>query len=139
VLSDSEAVASVIASEAERAHGERVSGAALAAAMATRRRPPGVTASPKKQGSYRLVTTPTVRRQLTEKLPEAVALVAYEFISGPLLENQHGVGKELFALLPGSCSARRGTYRVIYHIDDEASVVMVLQSYSPQGRLQISL
>lgn len=79
------------------------------------------------QEPYQLVTTPTVRRQLTEKLPEAVAVAAYEFISGPLLENPHRVGKELAAPLAGRFSARRGTYRVIYHIDDEARVVTVVQ------------
>lgn len=35
---------------------------------------------------YRLVITPTARRQLTEKLPEAVAFAAHKFIVGPLLE-----------------------------------------------------
>ena len=86
-----------------------------------------MTRPPKKQEPYRLVTTPTVRRQLTEKLPEAVAVAAYEFISGPLLENPHRVGKELAAPLAGRFSARRGTYRVIYHIDDDQRVVTVVQ------------
>ncbi len=86
-----------------------------------------MTAPPQPEEPYRLLTTPTVRRQLTEKLPEAVAVAAYEFISGPLLENPHRVGKELAAPLAGRFSARRGTYRVIYHIDDEARVVTVVQ------------
>jgi len=88
-----------------------------------------VTAPPQPDEPYRLLTTPTVRRQLTEQLPEAeaVAVAAYEFISGPLLENPHRVGKELAAPLAGRFSARRGTYRVIYRIDDAARVVTVVQ------------
>ena len=86
-----------------------------------------MTSAPTKPEPYRLLTTPTVRRQLTEKVPEAVAVAAYEFISGPLLENPHRVGKELAAPRAGRFRARRGTYRVIYHIDDEARVVTVVQ------------
>ncbi len=38
---------------------------------------------------YVLRTTPTVRRALTESLPEAVAAAAYEFITGPLPREPH--------------------------------------------------
>ncbi len=76
---------------------------------------------------YRLVTTPTVRRQLAEALPEAVAFAAYEFITGPLLDNPHRLGKPLSTPLEDRYSARRGTYRVIYRIEDQACVVTVLQ------------
>lgn len=67
---------------------------------------------------YELVIAPTARRQLTEQLPEAVAFAAYEFIVGPLLDNPHRVGKWLRPPLDDRHSARRGTYRVIYRIDD---------------------
>jgi mRNA interferase RelE/StbE len=75
---------------------------------------------------YTLRTTPIVRRALTETLPEAVAAAAYEFITGPLLLQPHRVGKRLLALLDDRFSARRGTYRVIYRIDDKARVVTVV-------------
>ena len=39
--------------------------------------------------------TPTARRQLTDKLPETVAIAAHAFIVGPLLDNPHRVGKRL--------------------------------------------
>lgn len=78
-------------------------------------------------GPYRLVTTPTVRRQLAEILPESVAVAAYEFITGPLLDEPRRVGKELHAPLEGRLSARLGTYRVIYRVDDGERVVIVLQ------------
>lgn len=75
---------------------------------------------------YTLRLTPTVRRQLAEQLPEAVAAAAFEFITGPLLENPHRVGRELAPPLDDRHSARRGTYRVIYRIDDDAHTVSVV-------------
>lgn len=75
---------------------------------------------------YTLRTTPTVRRALAETLPEAVAAAAYEFITGPLLDQPHRVGKQLLPPLDDRFSARRGTYRVIYRIDDKAHVVTVV-------------
>jgi mRNA-degrading endonuclease RelE of RelBE toxin-antitoxin system len=69
------------------------------------------------EGRYELVISPTARRQLTERLPESVAVAAYEFIVGPLLENPQRVGKQLRPPLDDRHSARRGTYRVIYRID----------------------
>jgi mRNA interferase RelE/StbE len=76
--------------------------------------------------SYTLRTTPTVRRALAETMPEAVAAAAYEFITGPLLEEPQRVGKQLLPPLDDRFSARRGTYRVIYRIDDQAQVVTVV-------------
>ncbi|MDP9094791.1 MAG: type II toxin-antitoxin system RelE/ParE family toxin [Actinomycetota bacterium] len=75
---------------------------------------------------YRLVISPTARRQLSETLPEAVAFAAYEFIIGPLLDNPQRVGKRLESPLDDRHSARRGTYRVIYRIGDPKRVVTVL-------------
>jgi mRNA interferase RelE/StbE len=78
------------------------------------------------QEPYTLRTTPTVRRALAETLPEAVAAAAYEFITGPLLEEPHRVGKLLLPPLADRFSARRGTYRVIYRIADKTRVVTVV-------------
>lgn len=75
---------------------------------------------------YELVIAPTARRQLTEQLPEPVAFAAYEFIVGPLLENPQRVGKRLRPPLDDRHSARRGTYRVIYRIDDARHLVTVV-------------
>jgi mRNA interferase RelE/StbE len=75
---------------------------------------------------YALRTTPTVRRALAETLPEPVGAAAYEFITGPLLHQPHRVGKRLLPPLADRFSARRGTYRVIYRIDDDARVVTVV-------------
>ena len=75
---------------------------------------------------YHLAITATARRQLAEQLPEAIAFAAHEFIAGPLLANPHRVGKRLLPPLDDRHSARRGTYRVLYRIDDSAHLVTVL-------------
>lgn len=75
---------------------------------------------------YTLRTTPTVRRALAERLPHAVAAAAYEFITGPLLQQPHRVGKQLTPPLDDRFSARRGTYRIIYRIDDASRSVTVV-------------
>jgi mRNA-degrading endonuclease RelE of RelBE toxin-antitoxin system len=77
-------------------------------------------------GQYRLAITPTARRQITDQLPESVAAAAYEFVMGPLLDEPHRVGTRLRPPLDDRHSARRGTYRVIYRIDDTERVVTVL-------------
>lgn len=75
---------------------------------------------------YTLRITPTARRQLAERLPESVAFAAHEFIVGPLLGNPHRVGKRLHAPLQDRLVARRGTYRVIYRVDDDRRTVTVV-------------
>ena len=75
---------------------------------------------------FELVISPTARRQLTDNLPEAVALAADKFIIGPLLDNPHRVGKRLGPPLADRHSARRGTYRIIYRIDEPHHIVTVV-------------
>jgi mRNA interferase RelE/StbE len=75
---------------------------------------------------YELRTTSTVRRALSEALPEAVALAAYEFITGPVLREPSRVGKRLLPPMDDRFSARRGTYRIIYRIDDKNRIVTVV-------------
>ena len=82
---------------------------------------------------YELLVAPTARRQLAEQLPTAVAFAAYEFIVGPLLENPQRVGKPLRAPLEDCFSARRGTYRVIYRIDDLERRVIIVGVLSRSG------
>jgi mRNA interferase RelE/StbE len=81
---------------------------------------------------YTLIITPTARRQLAQHLPRAVAFAAYEFIVGALLDNPQRVGKRLQAPLDARHSARRGTYRVIYQIDEEVRTVTVVD-VTPTG------
>ncbi len=75
---------------------------------------------------FQLRLTPTVRRALTERLPEPVAFAAFEFITGPLLDDPHRVGKRLHPPLHDRHGARRGTYRILYRIDDKARTVTVV-------------
>jgi mRNA interferase RelE/StbE len=55
-----------------------------------------------------------------------VATAAFEFITGPLLEQPYRVGKRLLPPLNDRYSARRGTYRVICRIDDAARIATVV-------------
>jgi len=75
---------------------------------------------------YELRTTPTIRRALAERLPEAVAVAAYEFMVGPLTRQPYRAGKRLLPPLADRFSARRGTYRIIYRIDDATRTVTVV-------------
>jgi mRNA interferase RelE/StbE len=81
---------------------------------------------PEAEAAYTLQTTPTARRALAERLPEGVAAAAYEFITGPLLRQPHRAGKRLLPPLDDRFSARRGTYRIIYRIDDKKRTVTVV-------------
>ena len=75
---------------------------------------------------YRLVVAAAAERSLA-RLPEAAAAAIVEFMVSPLLENPHRVGHQLQRELAGLWAARRGPYRVVYEIDDENDVVVVLR------------
>lgn len=74
-----------------------------------------------------LVVTPPAQRAIASKLPEAVAVAVIDFLTTALIENPHRVGKQLRDDLAGIWSARRGTYRVLYRINDELHEVIVLR------------
>ena len=76
---------------------------------------------------YELVVTPPAIRAVRSGLPEGVAAAAIEFLTGALVENPHRVGKQLRGDLAGIHSARRGTYRVLYRINEVQRVVVVLR------------
>lgn len=81
--------------------------------------------------AYRLSLAPAARRALTEPPPTglalAVAMAVGEFLTGVLLENPRRVGKPLSREFAGYHAARRGTYRVVYRIDDHDKVVHVVR------------
>jgi mRNA interferase RelE/StbE len=60
------------------------------------------------------------------KFPRSRCGGAYEFITGPLLADPYRIGKGLLRPMNDRFSARRGTYWVIYRIDDKARVVTVV-------------
>ena len=76
---------------------------------------------------YELVVAALAVRAIRETLPEAVAFAVIDFITGPLLENPKRVGAPLRGDLEGVWSARRGTYRVLYRVNDETREVIVLR------------
>lgn len=74
---------------------------------------------------YRLRVAGPAVRALTRGLPEKIAAAVYEFINGPLLDHPHRVRKPLDPPVDPAYAARRGTYRVLYLIDDERRIVEV--------------
>jgi mRNA interferase RelE/StbE len=76
---------------------------------------------------YGLVVARPAARAISDVLPENVAAAVLDFITGALIENPHRVGRELRRELAGIFSARRGTYRILYRIDDVAQTVTVLR------------
>lgn len=77
-------------------------------------------------GRYDLRLAGPARRALAEKLPTAAAFAAWEFCDGPLRDGPYRVGHPLRAPFKGCWTAKRGTYRVRYQIDDTAWTVTVL-------------
>lgn len=76
--------------------------------------------------AYDLVMTPPAVRAVRSGLPEGVAAAVIELITGALVENPRRVGKPLPEPLTGIYSARRGTYRVLYRIDEARREVIIL-------------
>ena len=76
---------------------------------------------------YELVVARPAATTIAEELSESVAAAVIELITGPLLDNPRRVGVELRNELEGLWSARRGTYRVLYRIDEQNQEVVVLR------------
>lgn len=74
---------------------------------------------------YDVALTPTARRALTDRLPPAAAMAAWELIMGPLRATSYRLGKPLHVPYEGMRSARRATYRVLYWIDEDKRLVVV--------------
>ena len=77
--------------------------------------------------SFELVVARPAAKTIANELPESVASAVIELITGPLLENPRRVGVALRNELEGLWSARRGTYRVLYRIDETQREVVVLR------------
>ena len=76
---------------------------------------------------YELVLTPPATRAIRSGLPESVAAAVIEFLIGALVENPQRVGKQLRGDLAGIFATRRGTYRVLYRINEVEREVVVLR------------
>jgi len=69
----------------------------------------------------------TSAARLLSRLPEGVAAAIVEFMIGPLCAEPVRVGKPLQRELAGYGSARRGAYRIVYRLDEDAHEVRVLR------------
>ena len=76
---------------------------------------------------YELVVARPAARAIAEDLPEAVAAAVIDFITGPRILEPKRVGRELRNELAGVHSARRGTYRILYRINDDERTVSVIR------------
>lgn len=76
--------------------------------------------------AYRARLTASAVRSLSA-LPPRVAEPLVAFIFGSLTEAPRRRGKPLRDELEGYWSSRRGDYRVIYRIDDEELVILVIR------------
>lgn len=79
------------------------------------------------EARYEIVVTAPAARAIQETLPESIAFAVIDFITGPLLENPRRLGAPLRGELEGIWSARRGTYRILYRIDEDNREVIVLR------------
>jgi mRNA interferase RelE/StbE len=77
-------------------------------------------------GRYDVRFQPAARRAISDRLPETVAAAVLEFCDAALAMSPQRVGKPLFGPLAGCHGARRGTYRSVYRIDEDARTVHVL-------------
>ncbi|WP_322753435.1 type II toxin-antitoxin system RelE/ParE family toxin [Frankia sp. Cas3] len=77
---------------------------------------------------YEIALSRRARRNLHEDLPLEVAAAALETIQRAIAVNPRRVGKPLDEPFDGFYSARRGTYRVIYRIDEAKHLVEIHSS-----------
>lgn len=76
---------------------------------------------------YDVQLAASAARAHQDKLPHSVATAVIEFITGSLRSSPRRVGKPLARELRGRYAARRGTYRIIYTIDDAEHLITVLR------------
>jgi mRNA interferase RelE/StbE len=75
---------------------------------------------------HEVLFTASARRNL-HVIPPRIVPAIIEFAFGALAREPHRVGKPLQRDLAGTYSARRGPYRLLYRIDDQAAIVYVLR------------
>ena len=76
---------------------------------------------------YELALTSAARRSIAHDLPESVAHAVVQLVTGALLLNPRRLGKPLQGHFSGVWVARRGSYRVLFHIDDDHRTVLILR------------
>ncbi len=79
------------------------------------------------ESGHELIVARPAARAIAETLPEAVSAAVIDLITGSLIDNPRRVGRDLRKELAGIHSARRGSYRVLYRIDEIERTVTVLR------------
>ena len=82
-------------------------------------------AAPEASAPYKVIFSRQARRNLHENLPLDVAAAAMETIDGPITTSPHRTGKPLDEPFDGYYSARRGTYRIIYRVNEDQHTVEI--------------
>jgi len=76
--------------------------------------------------SYEVLFTATASRDMASIPPRIVPAIG-EFVYGDLAARPRRFGKPLQRELTGSHGAHRGTYRVLYRIDEDAQRIYILR------------
>jgi mRNA interferase RelE/StbE len=82
-------------------------------------------ADPSEDQPYAVALSGQARRNIREHLPLEVASAAMETIEMSIAVNPYRAGKPLDEPFDGYYSARRGTYRIIYRIDEAKHLVEI--------------
>ncbi len=75
---------------------------------------------------YDVRFTASAHRNL-HHIPPLIVPAIIEFVYGDLAREPRRVGKPLERELAGTFSARRGPYRLLYRVDDEATRLYILR------------
>jgi mRNA interferase RelE/StbE len=78
-----------------------------------------------KRDPFAVALSGRARRNIHENLPLEVAAAAMETIERSIAVNPYRAGKPLDEPLDGYYSARRGTYRIVYRIDEAKRLVEI--------------
>ena len=76
---------------------------------------------------YGLVVAGPAARAIAEDRPEPVGAAVIALLTGDLVAAPRRIGKPLRRELEGLWVARRGTFRVVYRIDEASHEVVVLR------------
>jgi mRNA interferase RelE/StbE len=76
--------------------------------------------------TFEVIFSPTARRDMGGVPPRVIPAIV-EFVYGDLAGSPRRVGKPLEHELAGSYSARRGSYRILYDINEQENRVLILR------------
>jgi mRNA-degrading endonuclease RelE of RelBE toxin-antitoxin system len=76
--------------------------------------------------SLEVILAATARRDL-QRIPPRIVPAIVEFVFGDLARQPKRVGRPLSRELEGSYGARRGSYRIVYDLDEDAKRVEILR------------